>query len=224
MRTLLFDIDGTLLITQGAGGDALTAVMESEFGLKDANIDLHYCGRTDRSLINQLLAQNGLPTDELHFLRLRDAYFAMFPKVLKRNGGTLLPGVVPILQRCQQDLRVRSCVMTGNCEFTAREKLKHFSLLDHFTDIFSGDHDAHRDDMARRAKRDLLDRYGQSNVHSLVVIGDTPADVQCGKAIGAETVAVCTGEFDREQLSQCSPDWIVDDLSDPELDNILLGS
>jgi phosphoglycolate phosphatase len=222
MRTLLFDIDGTLLITRGAGGDALTAVMESEFGLKEANVDLHYCGRTDRSLMNQLLTQNGLPTDEWHFRKLCDAYFEMFPKVLKRNGGELLPGVVPILERCQQEQRVRSCVMTGNCEFTAREKLKHFSLLEHFTDIFSGDHDAHRDDMARRAKCDLLDRYGQSQIHSLVVIGDTPADVQCGKAIGAETVAVCTGEFDRDQLSKCSPDWIVDDLCDPKLDKILL--
>lgn len=223
MRTLLFDIDGTLLITQGAGSDALAAVMRAEFELDDPDVSLSFSGRTDRSLILELLTKNELPTDEVHFVRLRDAYFGMFPETLRRTGGSILPGVASVLERCRVAEHVRSCVMTGNCQFTAREKLRHFGLLDQFEDVFSGDHDADRDDMARRTRQQIVKRHGQSPASNLVVIGDTPADIRCGKAIGATTIAVCTGNFHDDQLRSHQPDHVFGDLSQPGVVGALLG-
>jgi phosphoglycolate phosphatase len=214
MRTLLFDIDGTLLMTNGGGSGAIKLAIEQEFGLSEARSDVRFSGRTDRSLLVELLQLNRLPSDRAHQERLADRYKRLFPEVLCRRGGRVLPGAVPLLQALsgQRDLRVY--VMTGNLQRTATHKLQHFGLLPFFRGIFGGDHDHDRIRLARRTAGTLRRRYGAAALRDLVVIGDTPDDIRCGRAIGAKVVAVCTGHHDRAELEAEKPTSVHDDLSD----------
>jgi phosphoglycolate phosphatase len=104
--------------------------------------------------------------------------------------------------------------MTGNLQATAEHKLAHFDLLHRLKGVFGGDFDAHRDDLARRAAERLGQDHGPQILDRLVVIGDTPHDIRCGQAIGAQVVAVCTGYHDRVELESAGPTHLFDDLSD----------
>lgn len=214
MRTLLFDIDGTLLLTNGGGSGALQLAMEREFDLESARTDIQFSGRTDRAILVELLQRNNLPADEDHVARLRECYTRMLPEVLERRGGRVLPGAVDLLEKLTAHPKSRCHVMTGNLQETAHRKLDHFGLLHFFERIFGGDHDHERTRLAERTVESLRQLDGEHATRDVVVIGDTPEDIRCGRAIGAEVVAVCTGNYDREQLEAEQPDSLHDDLSD----------
>lgn len=216
MRTLLFDIDGTLLLTNGGGSGALKLAIEQEFGVRSVCTDVEYSGRTDRSLLPELLQRNGLPNDNEHLTRLRDRYAELLPDVLSRRGGTVLPGTVDLLSRLSSHPNLRCYVMTGNLQATATQKLEHFQLLSFFRGVFGGDHDSQRTALAERTASKIRERYGDSATDDIFVIGDTPADVQCGHAIGAKVVAVCTGFHDRASLEAEHPMSVHDDFTDVE--------
>lgn len=214
MRTLLFDIDGTLLLTNRGGGRALTLAIEQEFEIANVCMDIHFSGRTDRSLLIEILQQNGLPTSDNDQCRLRDVYTELLPKVLDECGGRILPGVVELLERISSRSDLHCYVMTGNLLETAKHKLNHFGLSHYFRGIFGGDHDCNRDHLARRTLEALHDRHCETAIDDIIVIGDTPEDIRCGHAIGARVLAVCTGSHDREALEADRPMAVVDDLSD----------
>ena len=216
MRTLLFDIDGTLLLTQNSGSGALKQAMRDEFGLLESRVDLDFSGRTDRSILIELLEKNDLEACSENQNRLEQCYAGLLPEVLAQAGGRLLPGVKSLLDRIGDLPGIRCCVMTGNLVHTARMKLDHFSLSGYFQSIFGGDHDQHRNDLARRAAVDLRNLYGDDATDDMVVIGDTTADIECGHAIGAKVIAVATGAHDRELLASREPYAILDDLSDTD--------
>ncbi len=220
MRTLLFDIDGTLLLSGGGGREAMRHALAIEFGIQDAWADVCFSGRTDRFLLDELLSGNGIDPNHESRERFRSRYVSLFPNYARAAGGRVLPGVIELLQRLSQDPRVRVAVMTGNLPETATAKLEHFGL-NHFTQwIVGGDLDVERDAMARRAADLIRDRYGDEATEDVVVIGDSPYDVRCGHAIGAAVVAVCTGLHTREQLNvgceRCGflPQVVCDDFSD----------
>lgn len=214
MRTLLFDIDGTLLLTNGGGYRAIKLAIEQEFAIEVAKTNIDFSGRTDRSLLVELLEENGCPTGPVHQERLRDRYASLLPSTLDQYGGQLLPGAVDLLSRIQRERGLRCYAMTGNLHETATRKLEFFGLLKYFRGIFGGDHDHDRDELAKRTAESLRRRYGDHADGDIVVVGDTPADIRCGRAIGAEVIAVCTGNFDRAQLAAEDPDGLHDDLSD----------
>ena len=212
MRLLLFDIDGTLLLTNGGGQGALEIALTSEFGVKSPDTDISYSGRTDRSIFDELLERNGLDPTETHRSRLASQYSRLLPEVLNERGGRILPGVSKLLQAVQDHEDLIPYVMTGNLESTATTKLKYFGLTDFFCGVFGGQHDLQRNDLARRTANSLANEYG-SNSLDIVVIGDTPADVDCGHAIGAKAIAVCTGSYERPALETTNPLAVCDDLS-----------
>ncbi len=214
MRTLLFDIDGTLLLTNGGGSGALKLAMEQEFGLDSACTNINFSGRTDRSLLVELLQRNKLSVSEEAVARLRDRYATLLPAVLDRRGGRVLPGVMDLVPRLSAHERLRCYVMTGNLQQTATQKLAHFGMLPYFRGVFGGDHDHDRDRLAQRTAVALRERYGDEATADVVVIGDTPADIRCGHAIGAKVVAVCTGSHSRAELEAENPMAVHDDLSD----------
>ena len=113
---LLFDIDGTLLMTNGGGGGALKLAIQQEFGLDSACTNVNFSGRTDRSLLAELLERNRLPSDNEDRERLRDRYTTLLPAVLSRRGGTVLPGTVDLLGRLSGESNLRCYVMTGNLQ------------------------------------------------------------------------------------------------------------
>lgn len=212
---LLFDIDGTLLTTAGGGNRALRQAIEEEFSVEDPDTRISFSGRTDRSLMVELLQRNKVSPTEANCGRLRRRYGGLFGAELRRSGGTLLPGIVPLFEALDGIPNLDVAVMTGNFPETATKKLEHFEIRRWVRWIIGGDLDVHRDDMARRAASVVARRHGDSHQET-IVIGDTPADVLCGRAIGAKTLAVTTGEFSRDQLAPAKPTLLLDDLSDTD--------
>lgn len=214
MRTLLFDIDGTLIITHGGGDTALREGMAAAFGIDDPNTEIEYGGRTDRSILTELLTINGLDDTQQNRDRLQHQYVTRFPDVMGRVGGQMCPGVLPLLETVTSDAAFRPYVMTGNFQVTGGHKLDHFGLGRFFRGIFGGDHDSDRNDLAQRTARAIVARYGADAGRDMMVIGDTIADIRCGHAIGAHVIAVCTGWQSRDELEREKPLAVLDDFND----------
>ncbi|MEX0700732.1 MAG: HAD hydrolase-like protein [Planctomycetales bacterium] len=216
MHVCLFDIDGTLLDTGGAGQAAMEAALAAEFGASRPVTGISAAGRTDRAITQDLLAFHGLPDDEAHTARLLTAYLRHLPEQLAARPGGVLPGVAEILADLAPREDVLVGLLTGNYREGARVKLAHFALEAHFR--FGGYGDRHHDrcDVAREALAELRAHYdGEIDLERVWVIGDTPADVRCGRAIGARVVAVGTGVFPLADLAASRPDHLFDSFRDP---------
>jgi phosphoglycolate phosphatase-like HAD superfamily hydrolase len=214
MHIFLFDIDGTLINTGGAGGAALREAFCAEFGVSDAQ-RVPLSGRTDRDIGRSLFELHGLADSAEHWQRLRTAYLQRLPASMPEFAGYVLPGARELLQALAGQDLVALGLLTGNVRDGARIKLEFFDLMHYFgfggygDDYHDRDHVAHE---ALRAAREHLDgRFGAPRVW---VIGDTPNDVACGRAIQARVLAVATGIHPRAELEAASPDLLVDDLSD----------
>jgi phosphoglycolate phosphatase len=221
MRTLLFDIDGTLIDSAGAGRDALNQALRQAFGIEPTQ-PIIFGGRTDRSLLSEMLRVHGHDVSESTFAKLRHTFAECMPISLRRFSGRVLPGVPELLTHLAKLDQFRLWCMTGNLVETAHSKLSHFGLDQYFEHIVGGDHDEDRCDLARRARADLDARHEATNPRDVIVIGDTISDIQCAQAIGAKVIACCTGFHSREELAAANPCAIVDDLTDiPSLMRLL---
>jgi phosphoglycolate phosphatase-like HAD superfamily hydrolase len=213
MNVFLFDIDGTLLASGGAGKAALEAGFAEEFGIRGRIDELILSGRTDRAITTDLLQRSGLPATDENRERLLTAYLRHLPAVLARVQGRVLPGVVELVQRLARRERTALGLLTGNIRRGAAVKLGHYGLAGHFAFGGYGDDHLDRDDVAREALSAWRDYHGDDiTAHRVWVIGDTPHDVRCARAIGATAVAVATGWHDRAELAACRPDVLLDDL------------
>ena len=212
MLVLLFDIDGTLVRTGGAGKAAMEAALCEEFGVSLGAEEVPYSGRTDRAIGRDLLRAHGLPAHEQG--RLIDAYLERLPGRLRALGGEVCPGVRELVHRLRGRAEVRLGLLTGNVRRGAELKLGHFDLWGAFGGGGFGDDHEDRDDLARAAVRELAGRWGAFNPTDVWVIGDTPLDVQCARAVGAKVVAVATGWTPLAELEACRPDLALPDLSD----------
>lgn len=216
MQVLLFDIDGTLIRSGGAGKAAMEEALRSEFGLTQLHDKVPYSGRTDPSIGRDLLNIHGLDSCEANILRLRDAYLRHLPDSLHKYQGIVLPGIRELLDRLHKSENIALGLLTGNIREGARHKLSHYGLWDYFPfgAFADGIHD--RDDIARSALVEVA-RHIRREIHpsSIWVIGDTPLDVKCARAIGAKAVAVATGWHPVEELEASGADWVLRDLSEP---------
>lgn len=225
MRTLFFDIDGTLLVTKNAGSIALAQAIEEEFAVPEPAVhEINFAGRTDRDLSHAILTATSVPPTPENQGRLRRRYSVILREVLGSTSGSVLPGVTDLLGALTSIPGISLAVMTGNFPETARMKLEAYQLLDFFPWVIGGDLDAIRCDMARRASAQLTRRHGPSAADDMIVIGDTPSDVRCAHTIGAKCLAVCTGSSSRSELLACGADRVVDDLCDSEAFEYLAGS
>lgn len=214
MRTLFFDIDGTLLVTENAGSGALIRAIEAEFGVVDFSIgQIRFGGRTDRDLVREILVSANVEPSPENQGRLRRRYCWALREDLRTVRGQVLPGVVELLRELASLRQVALAVMTGNFPETARMKLETFKLIDFFPWVIGGDLDAVRCDMARRAADQLVRRVGAAARDDMIVIGDTPNDVKCAHSMGARCLAVCTGSASQEELQAAGADHIVSDLT-----------
>lgn len=214
MRTLFFDIDGTLLTTPLVGSDALAESLADEFGLKEADCDLSFAGRTDRDLIREILQRNEIEVTADTQGRLRRRYTLALRTKLASKAGHILPGVLDLLRVLSAKPGIHLAVLTGNFPETARMKLEAFDLIRFFSTIVGGDLDVSRDDMARRAMEQLVRRTGKTARKNVIVIGDTANDVRCARSIGARSLAVCTGSASHDELRAAEADHVVADLCD----------
>lgn len=216
MHVCLFDIDGTLLSTGGAGQAAMEAALQEEFGIADvAAHGIPTAGRTDRAIIADLLTFFSIPLTDENVARFLKAYLTHLPDHLKNRPGSVLPGIPELLDALSGREDLLLGLLTGNFREGARLKLEHYRLQQHFGFGGFGDRHLERDDVAREALGELRKRCdGQLVMERVWVIGDTPADVRCARAIGAQVFAVATGSYTAEELEAAGPDYLLPDFRD----------
>ena len=212
MPTLLFDIDGTLIRTGAAGKAAMEAALRTAFGLTTIRDEVPYSGRTDPAIGRDLLRVHDLEPTDANYAKLSEAYLQHLSPSLHANGGNVLPGVTDLLKQLHGKRRMG--LLTGNVREGARQKLAYFGLWDYFR--FGGFGDVHhdRDDVARAALASLNEHATDFKREDVWVIGDTPLDVKCARAIGAKAVAVATGWHSLDELAATDADLVLADLSD----------
>lgn len=217
MHICLFDIDGTLLNTGGAGQAAMEAAIQAEFGLTKPVQGIPAAGRTDRAIVADLFRYYELEAEDGALTRFVAAYLGHLPRHLAERAGTVLPGIPAILETLGRRDDVVLGLLTGNFRKGARLKLAHYGIDGPFAFGGFGDRHLHRDDVAREALAEVHRRYGPDvDPRQIWVIGDTPSDVRCGRAIGANVFAVGTGIFSMDDLAAENPDHLYSDLADPE--------
>lgn len=213
---LLWDIDGTLIDSGGAGMRALKTALRNTFSINDSLSDIDYAGRTDRHIMRQIFAKFGLPADEEHFGRYAEAYLAALPSELDRGRAGVMPGVLNILPEAG-DRGAALGLLTGNIRRGAQVKLGFHGLWDYFPFGAFADDSEFRNELGPHALRRARERFGQAfSPERVWVIGDTPHDVSCARAIGARSLAVATGLYSIEALAGHNPSALMSDLSDAE--------
>jgi phosphoglycolate phosphatase len=225
IKLVLFDIDGTLIRTGGAGVKAFEETFAEVFNLPNATKTLHFAGRTDVSLVRECFTQHHVATTQENF----DRFFAAYPDRLQRLLGTLPAQVLPGIQAFLNELyaldnRPVIGLLTGNIRRGAELKLRHLGLWERFeTGAFADDHED-RNCIAAAAKERGESLIGRSlHGEEILVIGDTPHDITCGKSIGAKVLAVATGVHSREELAQAKPTWAVDQITQLTVAEVLNG-
>ena len=217
-RLLLFDIDGTLVLTGGAGKRAMDRAFEALFGVPDAFADVAMAGRTDRWLAETAFERHGIAATAGRLTEFRDRYLAVLESEIGRTGHGrrgVMPGVHDVLARLGALEQAHLAILTGNYARGAHIKLAHFGLWDSFAWGAFGDDHAERDALARAAVADAAARgIPLADPSHAVVVGDTPFDIACARAAGARVVAVATGGHTRAELEAHDPDLVLDDLRD----------
>ena len=215
-RLLLFDIDGTL-VRGGPAKRAFELAMEMVFGTAGP-IDSHdFSGKTDPQIARELLRAEGLPDPQIDagFGPLWRKYLGELESRLAEMPMTLLPGVRPLLDHLSGMDGVALGLLTGNIVDGARMKLGSVGLMDYFPVGGFGSDSEVREDLTAVAIRRANRAWGTDfPASSVVVVGDTPRDVACGKYGGTRTVAVATGRFDSEKLAATGPDRVLENLGD----------
>lgn len=213
----LFDIDGTLLTTGGAGQLAMERALAGVFGIDQINGDVLAAGRTDRAITSDLFRLHDIEPTSESWERFLAEYFRLLGATIAERQGRILPGVSRLLEALADRGDVSLGLLTGNFREGAAIKLRHYGIDHHFAYGGFGDDHHDRDDVARLARDAAEQHLGRGlNGAPVWVIGDTPADVRCARAIGARAVAVATGIYSTDQLRPTAPDLLLDDLSDFE--------
>jgi phosphoglycolate phosphatase-like HAD superfamily hydrolase len=217
MIACLFDIDGTLLSSGGAGKHAMYAAIASEFGVDKLFDGVAFAGRTDRAIGRDLFLNHSLHDTAENWQRFVRAYLDHLPNSLNSKPGRVLPGVNALLAALHLRSDVVIGLLTGNLRDGARVKLSHYAIEKYFQ--FGGFGDTHLDrcDVATDAVA-ALSAHIQAKIapNDVWVIGDTPLDIQCARSVGARVMAVCTGFHASSELAADNPDALLDDLSDTE--------
>lgn len=215
VRLVLFDIDGTLVHTGHAGTKAFAQTFAHIFGLRHGAEKMKFAGRTDVSLVREFFKIHGVPESRENFQQFFENYVFWLEQILAHTTGRECVAVrnfIGDLLDLPQPPMIG--LLTGNIQLGAEIKLRQFGLWEHFVmGGFADDHEErnHIAVAALQRGRRILDSHLQP--HEVVVIGDTPFDVKCGKFIGAKTLAVATGGSTFEELQPHGADWTVQDLS-----------
>lgn len=215
LKLVLFDVDGTLIRTGGAGVHAFTRTGAAEFHVPDGMRQMQFAGRTDTSLVREFFQRHGIAATPENFRRFFDRYVFWLDHLLPQHPGAVCPGVRELLAGLQALPQPPLLgLQTGNIRLGAEIKLRHFGLWGWFEVGGFGDDSELRGELTRLAVERAARRLGhQLAPEEVVVVGDTPHDVDCARAVGARVLAVATGGATREQLTARSPDWLVDDLT-----------
>ena len=219
-KLFLFDIDGTLLTSGGAGERALRLGFRDRFGIDDDLSSIEIAGRTDSGIVREMLAAHRLPATPENIAAFLDGYLHHLAQEIPRTPGRLLPGILPLLDALQPRADIVLALLTGNLARGAEIKLRHYDVWHYFE--FGAFADDHHD-------RNQLGPFAQARARAqrgiefpperIFVLGDTPHDIACARAIGAKAIAIATGKFSQADLAAQTPDFLFEDLGD--LDAVL---
>lgn len=223
MRLILFDVDGTLLSARGAGRRALTRALHGVFGTAGAIERYDFRGRTDPRIVFDLMGGEGFTREAIHE-RLGDCFEAYARHLVEEIGDgravAVLPGVAELVRRLDRRDDVVLGLLTGNIEEGARIKVEPTGLWCYFRTGAFGSDDADRRRLPSLAARRAHALTGYPfRPHEVLVLGDTPLDIECARAFGAVAVAVATGQHTHDELLADRPDLCFESLAD--VDDVL---
>ena len=215
---VLFDIDGTLVLTGGAGVRALARAVEAITGHTDPLDAVPVAGRTDWIILKDAMARAGIELDDDLFARVRQQYVDFLREEVQAPGvgkKGVMPGIRELLDRLQPRPDVWLGLVTGNVADGARLKLEYFDLWRYFRCGAFGDDAADRNVLVpvavERARQEGMPPLPPDRIF---VVGDTPHDIACARAVGAVPVGVATGSYTVGDLRDCGADIVFPDLSD----------
>lgn len=215
MNIFFWDIDGTLIRTSKAGLYALNKAVQELWGTA-VNMDtIPAAGMTDNYIARQILRL--VLEREPHAGEIYDLcrlYETLLPGELDAREGWVLPQVENILAHLAKQDNNKLLLLTGNSEKGAQIKLRYFGLDRYFdfkNSSFAASHEQ-RVDIARTALARIQNRWSNEGTYKMYVLGDTPHDIECGKAIGAYTIGIATGTYPLEKLQNSEPWWALDIL------------
>jgi phosphoglycolate phosphatase-like HAD superfamily hydrolase len=220
-KLVLFDIDGTILRSAGAGRRAITAALAAEIGDARGFERVRFDGKTDPQIVAELLEAAGHsgPHDERRVEAVCERYVALLEDELaSATGMQLLPGFPAIFDRLEATAGVVLGLLTGNLERGARLKLTAVGVdPERFRVGAYGSDSGHRPDLPAIAADRAAPLFGRAPTGAeVVIIGDTPADVACGSGIGARAVAVATGSYGIAELAASGAHVVFRDLGDTD--------
>lgn len=216
MKLLLFDIDGTILRTNGAGTRAVNRAFEKMLGHSDAMAGVDAAGKTDPLILREMF-MNKLSRDftESEALEIFREYVSFLAEEVAAGEVEIMPGIPLLLENLSLRDDMLLGVATGNIEEGAWIKLRRAGLDTHFTFGGFGSDSENREALVRAAiQRAGSHERGAGGFERVFVIGDTPFDIIHGRAAGAVTVAVATGRYKSDELKEHGPDHLFDDLTD----------
>jgi phosphoglycolate phosphatase len=211
IKLLLFDIDGTLIRTAGAGKKAMERSFEKVYGTQDGLQGIQLMGRTDPSILNEALNNHNLRWEKKEVEQFKKYYFQFLKEEIElpRTGKRICVGVPSLLESLGYRSEFILALLTGNWRYSAFLKLRYFGIAKYFTIGAFADDSHKREDLVplvlKRFKKDRGINIPNKNVY---VIGDTPLDIQCAKPYGVRTIAVATGFHGVKELEKEEPDYV----------------
>jgi phosphoglycolate phosphatase-like HAD superfamily hydrolase len=217
IKAILFDIDGTLVLTGGAGGRAMMRAFSEVFEIRGGFEGVPMNGRTDFWIVGQVAARHGIDCDPARMRRFHDVYLGHLLSEVSQPGPRkgIMPGVRPLLDTLAKRDDVCTALLTGNFEAGAKIKLEYFDLWRYFRCGAFGDNASERNGLLGVALNRLEASGGpRVSPSDVVIVGDTPLDVGVAIAGGARSIAVATGSHTVSQLEESGADVVLEDLSD----------
>lgn len=225
VRLVLFDIDGTLVHTGHAGTRAFAKTLATHFDAHDGVKKVKFAGRTDVSLVRELFGIHGIDPTPENFRHFFDNYVFWLDRIVTESDGRECVGVRKFIEELLALANPPMLgLLTGNIQLGAEIKLRRFGLWNIFElGGFADDHEDRNHIAAAAHARGRRVLGPELRGDEIVVVGDTPFDVRCGKFIGARVLAVATGGGTLADLRQQEADWVVENLSQIRAADVVNG-
>jgi len=214
MHLILFDIDGTLIDSGGAGTRSLNLAFEKMFSIRNAFNGISMAGKTDTQIMKEGLLKHGISTDG-NLGAIIKSYLKHLQKEINNDRKHVKPGINEILEKLSLIRDAALGLLTGNLESGARIKLEPFKLNRYFPAGAFGSDDEDRNNLLPVAINRFEELFQKKiDIDECVIVGDTPRDVECAHIYGAMCIGVATGPYSFESLVEAGADYVVEDLSD----------
>lgn len=217
VKLILFDVDGTLIRSAGAGRIAMNRAFEKVFGTKNGFETVPMMGRTDPIILKEVMKAHDIEWSALAVQQFQNEYFQILEEELKvpRPGVRVCPGIESLLFSLKMMPHCYLGLLTGNWKLGAYSKLRHFKLNDYFMFGVFADDKEDRNRLVPVAINRFKEKTGHSvDMKNIYVVGDTALDIECGKVHGVSTIAVATGIQSFDELNRDEPDYCFHNFSD----------